>query len=79
MKVEKVHLETLMKALMVIYHQGVEYVDIEYKDDKNGEPSVFLSYKDEYLIEDEASVEDDVKEPDEPSLIPPSVDFNDLI
>lgn len=72
MKVEKVHLETLMKALMLVYNQGIDYVDIEHKNDVNGEPSIFLSYKDEYLSED-------VEEKPNDQIIPPSVDFNDLV
>lgn len=72
MKVEKVHLETLMKALMLVYNQGIDYVDIEHKNDANGEPSIFLSYKDEYLSEDTEEKPDD-------QIIPPSVDFNDLV
>lgn len=74
MKVEKVHLETLMKALMLVYNQGIDYVDIEHKNDVNGEPSIFLSYKDEYLSEDKEEDNND----DSPT-IPPSVDFNDLV
>lgn len=76
MKVEKVHLETLMKALMLMYNQGIDYVDIEHKDDANGEPSIFLSYKDEYLSEDNAEEED---RKDNSPTIPPSIDFNDLV
>jgi len=76
MKVEKVHLETLMKALMLVYNQGIDYVDIEHKNDVNGEPSIFLSYKDEYLSEDNSKEEDNIN--DSP-IIPPSIDFNDLV
>lgn len=76
MKVEKVHLETLMKALMLVYNQGIDYVDIEHKNDVNGEPSIFLSYKDEYLSEDISKEEDNIN--DSP-IIPPSIDFNDLV
>lgn len=74
MKVEKVHLETLMKALMMMFNQGIDYVDIEHKDDVNGEPSIFLSYKEEYLSED-----DEEEEPK--NITPPSspIDFNDLV
>jgi hypothetical protein len=74
MKVEKVHLETLMKALMMMFNQGIDYVDIEHKDDVNGEPSIFLSYKDEYVSEDE----EDIPSEESPTA-PPSIDFNDLV
>lgn len=70
------HLETLMKALMLVYNQGIDYVDIEHKNDVNGEPSIFLSYKDEYLSEDNSKEEDNIN--DSP-IIPPSIDFNDLV
>lgn len=64
-----------MKALMLMFNQGIDYIDIEHKDDANGEPSIFLSYKDEYLSEDNVEEEDKKESP----IIPPSIDFNDLV
>lgn len=57
-----------------MFNQGIDYVDIEHKDDVNGEPSIFLSYKEEYLSED-----DEEEEPK--NITPPSspIDFNDLV
>lgn len=58
-----------------MFNQGIDYVDIEHKDDVNGEPSIFLSYKEEYLSEDNEDEEESK------NITPPSspIDFNDLV
>ena len=74
MKAERIHIDSLIRALMMIYHEGVEFVDLEHKNDEKGEPSIFLSFKDDYFMDDE---DDDADDNDDNEFR--NININDLL
>jgi hypothetical protein len=48
MKVEKVHLKTLVG----LYNKGVDYVDIQRNEDEEGNPSLMIYFSEDYMDKD---------------------------
>lgn len=52
MKAEKVHLKTLISTLVGLYNKGVNYVDINRKEDDEGNGSLVIYFSEDYMDKD---------------------------
>ena len=68
-KIVRLPVKVLIDTLTSLYNKGVDFFDIEKKNDDNGEPSIFISFTNDYINTDYS---DDEYEQEE--LPPPSDD-----